>query len=108
MEDRQPSSHETVARLSWGAGIAIGMGAGVALGTALDNMAVGIGLGLAIGVALMALVNLVRSRSARRRSSASGTEGGTVAHPDADDGPDAGRGPSADGGADGGGGADGA
>lgn len=44
------SGHEARQRLSWGAGIAIGMGVGVAMGSALDNMGLGIAIGIAIGV----------------------------------------------------------
>lgn len=40
-----------------GAGIAIGVGIGVALGNAINNMGAGIGMGIAIGVAMGTIMN---------------------------------------------------
>ena len=41
-------------KTSGGGGLAIGIGTGVALGAAMDNMGAGIAIGVAIGVALEA------------------------------------------------------
>lgn len=49
-------------RLSWGAGIAIGMGVGVATGSALDNMGLGIAIGIAIGVVFAIVIGTVGRR----------------------------------------------
>lgn len=62
MPDDRISGDEMRMRVSWGAGIAIGMGSGVAIGAALDNMAVGIAIGVAIGVVFALLIGMPRRR----------------------------------------------
>lgn len=65
MADDQMSSSEMRQRLSWGGGIAIGMGVGAATGSALDNMGAGIGIGLAAGVVFAIVIGSLGRR--RRR-----------------------------------------
>lgn len=72
-------------RLSWGAGIAIGMGIGVAMGTALDNMAVGIGLGIAIGLVFAIAIGSVGRRRKPPASSQDSEDGPAEANPDEND-----------------------
>jgi hypothetical protein len=55
-KEQRPSS-------SFGAGIAIGAGMGVALGVAMDNIGVGIALGVGIGVAIGAAMDQARRRA---------------------------------------------
>jgi hypothetical protein len=62
MADDRMSGNEMRQRLSWGGGMAIGMGAGVALGATFDNMAVGIGLGIAAGVAFVIAIGSIGKR----------------------------------------------
>ena len=47
MSDKKKNAHPML-----GAGIAIGLGTGVAIGVAMDNVGLGIAIGLPIGVAI--------------------------------------------------------
>ncbi|GAB3632680.1 hypothetical protein GCM10027421_20330 [Microbacterium shaanxiense] len=70
MPDERMSGHEARQRMTWGAGIAIGMGVGVALGAALDDMGRGITLGIAIGVAFAVVMAMVGRRADAAREHA--------------------------------------
>lgn len=87
MGDERMSGHEARQRMSWGAGIAIGMATGVALGSALGNMGAGIAIGIAVGVVLV----LAFGAAGRRRSA--GDDPGRSGETDGPDGdePDAER-----------------
>lgn len=62
MADDQMSGSEMRQRLSWGAGIALGMGVGVATGSALDNMGAGLAIGIVIGVVFAIAIGRVGRR----------------------------------------------
>jgi len=70
MADERMSPGETMMRMSWGVGLAVGMGTGVALGSALQNMGVGLAIGMGVGVAIMAAFSVAGSRMRRGAASA--------------------------------------
>lgn len=63
-DPRPPANHRPGGAL--GAYLAIGIGAGTAIGVALDNIGLGIGIGLAIGIALGAAADASHRRTAER------------------------------------------
>lgn len=93
MADNDMSGSEARQRLSWGAGIAIGMGVGVAMGSALDNMALGIAFGIAIGVVFAIAIGSVGRRKPRKDDGPGGVRPGD--DDSGSDGPDVDRSGSA-------------
>lgn len=83
MADDQMSGSEMRQRLSWGAGIAIGMGVGVATGSALDNMGLGIAIGVAIGAVFAIAIGSI-GRRRKPRDDESGDDSGSVSESDDD------------------------
>ncbi|MGM1017958.1 MAG: hypothetical protein ACQEW8_10510 [Actinomycetota bacterium] len=70
MADNGMSSHEARQRMTWGAGISIGMVSGVGLGATLDNWPVGIGFGVLMGIVFVVALGLWRRRRDVRRAAA--------------------------------------
>ncbi|MGP6172464.1 hypothetical protein ACTU6V_14820 [Microbacterium sp. A204] len=78
MADDRMSGNEMRQRLRWGAGIAIGMGVGVAMGSALDNMGAGIAIGIAIGIVFAIAIGSVGKRRKPRGDDESADEDDSV------------------------------
>jgi len=69
MTDNGMSTHEARQRMTWGAGIALGMVVGVGSGVTFDNGAIGIACGVASGVVVAVALSLWwRRRDERARA----------------------------------------